>query len=54
MKPVRSIDRVAAFTVALSVTLSTVWAMATLAYPQNASASAQLASAAAAYRACAN
>lgn len=54
MASVRSIDRVAAAAAALSVTLSIVWGMATLGYPPNASASARVASAAAAYQACAD
>jgi hypothetical protein len=45
MKPVSGAVRVAAAIVAVSVTFSLVWGMATLGYPNNADASAQLAAA---------
>jgi hypothetical protein len=45
MKPVSGVVRVAAAVVAVSVTFALVWGMATLGYPNNADASAQLAAA---------
>jgi hypothetical protein len=43
MKPANGAAKVTAAAVALSVTLSIVWGMATLGYPANAAASLQLA-----------
>jgi hypothetical protein len=45
MKPVSGIVRAAAAVVAVSVTFTLVWSMATLGYPNNADVSAQLAAA---------